>query len=41
MPGGDISELSKKRNMQKLRAGELEVKFQTKRALYQYLTIQW
>ena len=42
MPGGsDITEQSKKRSIQKLRAGQLEAKFKSKRALYQYLTIQW
>ena len=35
------SSVSKKRNLQKLRAGELEGKFQSKRAVYQYLTVQW
>ena len=35
----DISELSKKRNIQQLRAGQLEYKFKSKRALYQYLNI--
>ena len=34
MSGTDIGEISKKRNMQKLRAGELEIKFKSKRALY-------
>ena len=32
---------SKKRNMQKVRAEELESRFKSKRAIYQYLIIQW
>ena len=35
------SSSSKKRGIQKLRASDLESKFQSKRALYQYLTVQW
>jgi hypothetical protein len=35
------SSVSKKRNMQKLRAEELESKFRDKRAVYTYLTVHW
>ena len=41
MSGQIDSFATKKRSIQKLRVEDLESKFKSKRALYDYLTIQW